>query len=221
MTANPSPAPRGDATRDALIAAALQAFGQGGFDGVSLRALAERAGVNQALIGYHFGNKRGLYLAVFGRIAEQVHTQLAPTMQTMERTLDDARAMDGARAFAMLQALCDRLLDLMTQQTSDGWAQLIVREQQNPTEAFDILYAGFMGRFLGLMTRLVRVLRPALDDDSARLQVLTLLGQTLIFRIARAGVLQMLDRPRLDGDTVALIRQRIHHNLRAMLAPVP
>lgn len=221
MTTSPARIPRGDATRDALIAAALPAFGQGGFDGVSLRALAERADVNQALIGYHFGSKRGLYLAVFSHIAEQVHARLGPTMQRMETALGAADRITATRALAMLQTLEDRLLDLMTQPTSDGWAQLIVREQQNPTEAFDILYEGFMGRFLGLLTRLVRLLRPDFDDASARLQVLTLLGQILIFRIARAGALRVLDRPGLDDDAVEIIRQRVHANTRAMLAPAP
>ncbi|MCX7978277.1 MAG: TetR family transcriptional regulator, partial [Bdellovibrionaceae bacterium] len=45
------------------LKAAVDLFGERGLDGVSLREVAERAGVNQALISYHFGGKEGLFFA--------------------------------------------------------------------------------------------------------------------------------------------------------------
>lgn len=63
-------------TRQALLEAGVALFSERGFDGVPTEALAERAGVNKALISYHFGGKRGLYTAVlssaFGTIAERL-----------------------------------------------------------------------------------------------------------------------------------------------------
>lgn len=53
-----------DATREALLAAASELFGADGFDATRVEAIARRAGVNKALINYHFGGKRRLYLAV-------------------------------------------------------------------------------------------------------------------------------------------------------------
>jgi AcrR family transcriptional regulator len=41
---------RGELTREALLSAALELFGHPGFDAASTRAIAERAGANQALI---------------------------------------------------------------------------------------------------------------------------------------------------------------------------
>ena len=55
---------RGDQTRSALIKAALAEFADKGFHAASTRLIAQSAQVNQALIGYHFGSKEGLYLAV-------------------------------------------------------------------------------------------------------------------------------------------------------------
>ena len=52
------------ATRDALLAAGTQLFAERGYDGVSVRAIARAAGVNTAMISYHFGGKRKLYLAI-------------------------------------------------------------------------------------------------------------------------------------------------------------
>ena len=52
------------ATREALLAAGTELFAEHGYDGVPVAAIAHRAGVNKAMINYHFGGKRQLYLAI-------------------------------------------------------------------------------------------------------------------------------------------------------------
>jgi TetR/AcrR family transcriptional regulator, regulator of cefoperazone and chloramphenicol sensitivity len=60
-------APRhdGEASRARLLRSGLQLFAQQGFAKTSTRELAEHAGVNVASISYYFGDKAGLYRAVF------------------------------------------------------------------------------------------------------------------------------------------------------------
>ena len=53
-----------DAVRAELIASALQLFADHGWADVSVRAIADHAGVNHALIFRHFGSKQGLLQAV-------------------------------------------------------------------------------------------------------------------------------------------------------------
>ena len=50
--------------REKLLVAGTELFAKKGFAGVSIRELAIAAGVNSALISYHFGGKEGLYEAV-------------------------------------------------------------------------------------------------------------------------------------------------------------
>src|SRR5919204_5038936 len=52
------------ATRDALLTAGAELFAERGYDGVPVAAIAQKAGVNKAMINYHFGGKRKLYLAI-------------------------------------------------------------------------------------------------------------------------------------------------------------
>jgi AcrR family transcriptional regulator len=52
------------ATRQGLIDAATALFAERGFDGARVDAIASRAGVNKAMISYHFGGKGGLYGAI-------------------------------------------------------------------------------------------------------------------------------------------------------------
>jgi AcrR family transcriptional regulator len=51
-------------TREAVLHAAREEFSTRGFDAVTLRRIAERAGVDPALVTHHFGSKGGLFRAV-------------------------------------------------------------------------------------------------------------------------------------------------------------
>lgn len=55
---------RGLESRRALLAAASEEFALHGFAGGSVDAIAARAGVNKAMIYYHFGSKQGLYVEI-------------------------------------------------------------------------------------------------------------------------------------------------------------
>lgn len=52
-----------DATRQALLAAAQDRFGQRGYERTTTREIGEAAGVDPALIARYFGSKADLYLA--------------------------------------------------------------------------------------------------------------------------------------------------------------
>lgn len=58
--AKPKPHQPQDATRQQLIKAATGLFAAHGFDGTSVKDIAEAAGVNISLVSYHFGGKEGL-----------------------------------------------------------------------------------------------------------------------------------------------------------------
>jgi AcrR family transcriptional regulator len=64
---------RGDATRQVILDAAEQCLAAGDFDGVSLRTISEAAGVDIALVNYHFGSKESLVEEVTERRARDVH----------------------------------------------------------------------------------------------------------------------------------------------------
>jgi len=46
------------------MAAGIEVFADHGFEGATTEAIARRAGVNKAMISYHFGGKRALYAAI-------------------------------------------------------------------------------------------------------------------------------------------------------------
>lgn len=62
---------RAERTRERLLDAAEREFAARGFPGARLRAIAEGAGVQPALIHHYFADKRGLYRAVLDRALEK------------------------------------------------------------------------------------------------------------------------------------------------------
>ena len=67
-------------SRDRILDAASAAFAEGGFAGARVDEIADRAGVNKAMLYYHFGDKRALYTEVlarnFGRIEEALSASI-------------------------------------------------------------------------------------------------------------------------------------------------
>ena len=82
-----------EATRQALLRAGAELFSERGFDGVPIEEVADRAGVNKALISYHFRGKRGLYVAIL----ESTFASLAERLKAVEAGSSSAR--DTLRSF--------------------------------------------------------------------------------------------------------------------------
>ncbi|MBU1001560.1 MAG: CerR family C-terminal domain-containing protein [Proteobacteria bacterium] len=214
--------PRGAATREALLTTATQVFARDGFHATSLREIAQLAGVNQALIGYHFGNKEGLYLATFEHLVAQIRQRIEPMAEAIDAVLATSDAPVGkARQdyyLAPLLRLTDVMVALVVHEQSAHWSQMIMREQQNPTAAFSILYDGFMSRLLRLLTALVQRLRPTDSVADVRLLVSTLLGQVLVFRFARAGVMKHLGWESVRDKELLAIQTQVRKNIVALIA---
>ena len=215
---------RGDATREALIRAGLEIFGRDGFHAASTRAIAGAAGVNQALIGFHFGGKQGLYLAVFEHVADGISARMEPVLQAISARLQDRRGEPASMAarlrryLPLVYQVTDALVTMFTSEEARSWARLILREQQDPGEAFEKCFGRSIGTVLSVLTEVIaRTQRRNADDRRVRLMVFTIIGQALIFRAASAAVLAHLGSSRLDSRDIAAIQAQIRRNVAAML----
>ena len=78
----------GDATRKALLDAAEELLVSNGMAAITTRKVAERAGVNQALVHYHFGTIEELLLAALERVSVQVKERSQEIYGTDESFMD-------------------------------------------------------------------------------------------------------------------------------------
>ena len=79
---------KADSSREKLICSAEALFAERGFDGVSVRDIANAAGVNSALVGYYFRGKEGLLSEVYMRHCE-------PLKRERERLLGQFAGSEG------------------------------------------------------------------------------------------------------------------------------
>jgi AcrR family transcriptional regulator len=81
-----------------LVGAAAAAFLEGGFDGTSMEAVAERAGVTRLIVYRHFDGKEALYRAVLESVVAPLRERFDPDQPAgFERMLlDVARAHPDA-----------------------------------------------------------------------------------------------------------------------------
>lgn len=220
--------PRGRATRSALIEAAIQVFGRDGYDAATTKAIARAAGANQALISYHFGGKERLYAAAVEHIADQITLRMGPIAEEAEsarRDLDAAASASSGGRQAYFDLLCritEGFVDVLTDPASAAWAKIVIREQQDPSAAFDTLYDRVQERVLAQIARLVaRIGGRSAPSAADRLTALTIVGQILVFRLARAAVLRFTGWEAFRPREVARIKKALRLNLAAMLEVTP
>jgi AcrR family transcriptional regulator len=216
------PPSRGDQTRETLLKAALEVFGRSGFDAASTRAIAEKAGVNQALIGYHFGGKQGLYLGVFEHIVGQMQQRMAPVAADVTRRLESApRDPLGRRDLAvqLMLTVFDAYTDMIGEPAAAGWVRLILREQQDPTEAFQLLYDSIFSRLLALLSRLVATACDIEEaSDACHVRTLMILGQVLVFFVARGTTSRYLAWTAVSPDNLAVIKTQFRIMLESQFS---
>ncbi|MEU7871023.1 TetR family transcriptional regulator [Dactylosporangium sp. NPDC049140] len=91
-------------TRQKILDAAAAEFGAHGYAGARVRAIAERAGVNQQLVSYYFDGKEGLYQAMSAQWQErqrELSPPGAPLPEQLRRyALEVLHNPDGVRMFA-------------------------------------------------------------------------------------------------------------------------
>lgn len=214
---------RGDSTRDALIRTAIEVFGRDGYHATRTRTIAAEAGVNQALIGFHFGGKEGLYKAALAQVSSGIGERMGPVMEAIREQLNSARDTFPNKAarlryhLPLVNRVTDAFVAIFTSEESRSWARLILREQQDPSDAFDEFFEQSMGKVLTMFAELIaRAQGSSASDRQVRLTSLTIIGQALIFRAASAAARKFLGN-QFGSKDVAAIQAVIRHNVAAML----
>lgn len=98
-------------TAAAILSAARDLFARSGYQATTIRAIAEQAGVNQALIRHFFGSKQQLFVAALEFPAEPLRQILATVEQSPREQLGESvvrvfvRAWRDPRTSQQLQAV--------------------------------------------------------------------------------------------------------------------
>jgi len=88
-----------ETSREKLILSAERLFAERGFDGVSVRDIANDAKVNSALVGYYFRGKEGLLAEVYTRHCEPLKRERARLLSEFRANGKDATLEQILEAF--------------------------------------------------------------------------------------------------------------------------
>ncbi|MBO0726870.1 MAG: TetR/AcrR family transcriptional regulator [Blastocatellia bacterium] len=97
-----SPRMRGEERRRQIVEVASELFSQGGFNGATTKAIADRAGISPAIIFRHFPSKEAIYSAILDHKLKQAAERIGGRLQDAAGRKDD-RAFFGALAFDLLE----------------------------------------------------------------------------------------------------------------------
>src|ERR1700722_13426878 len=124
----PAPELSQENTRDKILGAAGEVFAEQGFEGATIRAITERAGVNVAAVNYHFRDKADLY------------TLVVLDACSVRAAWRDAMAEASESPEERLRSLIYHFLQSLLDPDRPTWKRrLMAREMANPTSALDEL----------------------------------------------------------------------------------
>lgn len=153
-------------TRTSLLHAALFCFAENGFDGTSLRTIAERAKRPLSLLAHHFGNKEGLYVELFNLILSTSFTKRIEAMGTEggvgPRNRAEAIRLLREQIHLMLQEVMPEpgQQDPLREYSPRLWLQ----EMRSPRADLHPVIKLYMTPIADLWKKCIQTLRPELGD---------------------------------------------------------
>jgi len=198
----------------AILLAAEKLFAQLGYHSVSIRQIAQEAGVPLALVGYYYGQKHELFEAIFAHWNSTIEARLA-ALREAEDSADDAERLP-----LIIRAFVGPVLRMRASAEGEYYALLVARELFYATEVTDRIMRAY---FDPLATAFIDALQRALPHAN-RGQVAWCyqfsLG-ALMHHLSDDRVQRLSQGESTPGDPAAqeLLVQFIVGGLRAVLTP--
>jgi AcrR family transcriptional regulator len=117
--------------KHAILLAAEKLFARHGYHVVTIRQIAEEAGVPLALVGYYYGPKQDLFHAIFEHWGHTIEERLAG-LAAVDNNPDDARTLPR-----IIEAFTAPVLALRASAEGEYYALLVARELYHATEEAD------------------------------------------------------------------------------------
>jgi AcrR family transcriptional regulator len=214
----PTPS-RADAARARLLEAGLQCFADRGLDGVTIREIARISGQNSAAIAYYFGGKEGLYKAVLEAVMRFFRQHVLEAERSYAQAVSRGD-LDRTEAAALLKRIQRGFaLGILTDAQAAQLAMLMVREQTQPTAAFEALYRDTVEPLHRMISHiLARITGDDPESPRAALRAHALIGQLQSFIMARETLLRRMGWDGYDASRAAEVADMLADNLDIFVA---
>jgi len=166
-------------TRTLLLQAALACFADHGFDGTSIRMIAQKAQRPLSLLSHYFGNKEDLYLEVFKYLYENFYQKrlddLEPAEPRVLRDRDEAMTVLREQIHQLYQLTVQKYLS--DDPLREASARLWLREVRAPRAILVPLLKKASQPRTELLRQAIQILRPELGPGEVNFVGASLTGQ--------------------------------------------
>lgn len=158
-------------SRKKILDAALEIFSQKGYKSATVREICKKAGVNIALINYHFTSKKSLYMELVDSIMSDVAGKY-PVAGYVKPDMTRDDKLKGIITLLVMRAF-----------GTDGISktkmrlQLINREILEPTDAMRLTMINRIKEVKSAAIGVVREFLPEASEDEIKLCVLSIISQ--------------------------------------------
>jgi len=203
-----------ESTRERLLNIAEQRFGEGGYEGTSLRAITVAAAANIAAVNYHFGSKEALLRAAVARAMAPVNTE-------RRRRLDQLEARGQPTAEQLIRAFIEPGLDLVLRRGERGpvVARFIGRVAFDPSQRIRELYAAESDPVEARYLAALQAALPRAAPESVAFGYVNMLGLLALHQsqaLTRApGTEDVEDPGKLAENLIAFLVAAFDRGLRA------
>jgi TetR/AcrR family transcriptional regulator, regulator of cefoperazone and chloramphenicol sensitivity len=162
-----------DDTPSRLIYAAGEVFAEKGFEAASVREICTRAQTSLASIGYHFGDKDGLF------------TEVVKAAACAPPSTEEVRWPPGTPPEQKLRGLIRAQLTAMLDSSLPRWAdQLMVRVMAEPTHpTLEFVVQSVRPKFEQLFSVVAELMPPGTSKSDVLLAGIGIFAQCMHFRI--------------------------------------
>jgi AcrR family transcriptional regulator len=197
-----SRAPAPDDTRSRLLKAAIHEFSDHGYARATVREICQRAGVNVALVNYHFGDKMELYLAVV-RSAVDADAKTELINQALEENADPCDA---------LRQIIRGLLERLSAPREQFGLQFhfVLKEMANPTPALaGVIEESLRPLYDRLRSLVGEILNLPPGHDTTRLCTHSVIGQVAHYSHAQPVLCLLWPKMKMSPKQRAMIANHI------------
>ncbi len=200
-------------TRERLLDAAGEIFAQKGFRKATVREIVRQAGANLNAVNYHFGDKEGLYRAVFEHAH---HISGHPDPDAIQK-LADLDPEDRLRTH-----ITWHLRGMLSEQRPPWLARLRVREMTEPTGVLELLVEQYIRpHFLMLVAMIRELVGDGVSEDRVRLCATSVAAQCLHYHHARPVVSRLHPNLTFDEAGIGILADHITQFSLAALRNLP
>lgn len=176
-------------THDRILFAAQKLFAEKGFDATSVRDITTEASCNVASVNYHFGGKDNLYLETFRSMLTVLRDRRLELMDELMGRDPSPSLEEFVETFAVIM-----IEPLVGDSRGRMFLNLVSREMIAPRLPDGVLVSEFFEPMMERATAGLSEVGPQLEPMSARMCVMSLVGQ-LLHSLKAHHLLADLGRP--------------------------